>query len=436
MKRLFVVVCLLALVPFTVGCRVGGLWGYDDDEGTAPVVTTAENVTLQADMTIPATEMDSTGSSLKMYEVELAIKIGGVTLTPASKETGTVNNVYKFSQKVARSGVTIDASGNSVFEIWAGSSKLFTGTLPVGVTGGTADNATNSYAITLTPDGKGGYTVTVTYIAPGAVTGTTVTQPAPVTSLLVESVGYAIGDVYYVLTNATNVPFSGTKVRVTFNTLVSDPISSFTVTFTSAGGTTSTFSAASIGDDFGATVATDTTSTNQRTIVDFELKGANLDRLKPATQYTVAFVNSTAVRADSATVSLTAPSSISFTTKKTSLQSWVARDAASASVGSSVTGKVTTATTKVELTFDHDVQIPDAASLATAEFAIDNVSATYGTYFDTPTQPSSKVLSVPFKSGYALTSGKSYTIIYKTGTFTDTTGNLIDTTSTISFTVE
>lgn len=436
MKRLFVFVCLLALVPFTVGCRIGGLWGYDEDnDDAAAVVTTASNVTLQADMTVPATEMDSTGSSLKIFEVELTLKIGGVSLTPASKSAGT-NNVYKFLKQVARTDVTIDASGNSTFEIWSGTAKLFSGTFPVGVTGGTAENATNTYAITLTPDGKGGYTVSVTYIAPGATTGVDVPQTAAADSLFVESVGYAIGEDYYALKNATNVPFSGTKVRVTFNTLVSKPVSDFTVTFTSSGGLTSTFTAASIGEDFGATVGTDTTSVNGRTTVDFELKGANADRLKPATLYTVTYVSSTAVRADTETTGLTAPDSISFTTKKTSLQSWIARDSKDAQTGSSTTGKVTTATSKVQLTFDHEIEVPDAASLATAEFTIGGATAAYGTYFDTPTKASAKVLSVPFKSGNTLTAGKAYTISYGSGTFKDSTGNLIDTTSIISFTVE
>ena len=48
------IILLVALIPFTTGCRVGGLWGYDDDSGSNIGGTTATVAALRVPICTPS----------------------------------------------------------------------------------------------------------------------------------------------------------------------------------------------------------------------------------------------------------------------------------------------------------------------------------------------------------------------------------------------
>lgn len=293
MRKILVLALMVALIPFATGCRLFG--DYDNSGSNATTTTTATNVTLKAAVTMTGTDIDVTGSAIptaKIMEKELYIKIGGVQIGPfgtdgqPSTKSGTAatNWIYNFLKKVTATSVTV-TSGNAVLQVYNSTGQFATGTVPVSQIGGTTDNATNTYGITLT-SANGKWTVTVSYTAPDGTAAPSVSQPTPDTVLTVESLGYSADNVtYYPLVNATSVPFVSPYVKVTFNTTVSKATDSFSVDFTNAAGTKVTVANTDLGANLAATAAT----VNSKTELVLQLTGTNANILKPGVTYTATY---------------------------------------------------------------------------------------------------------------------------------------------------
>jgi hypothetical protein len=447
---------MLALVPFTTGCRIDGLWGFDDDSDAVAAVATpvaATTIVLDAKVDLATDSVDTAGSGIpttKIFEKDIFIVIGGEKLGPFGQTGTTITKtlsgskwVYRFIRSVLKSALTIDTTGSSVLQVWAGTTQIATGSIPVGTNITNGANPTNTYVITLTQSATGLWTVTVVYTAPGATTGTAVTQPTQATTLGVESIGYSTdGTTYYSLNNATEAAFADPKIKVTFSTTVSKATDTFSVSFkNNTTNQTETLTQADIASGKLTVTAGEVTEGGvKKTTLVFALAGTNAGRMDPNTKYTVTYTSSSVVRSDSATTTLTAPAAFDFTTKKAALVSWDAMNAANATVKTGTTAyEVASTATQVKLTFDYAMTAPTTTELAAAKFdktvgASALTALAYDTYFQAPVlDTTKKMMTIALKKN--LTVG-SYSVKYNAGTFKDANGAAIDTTTTVTFTVK
>ncbi|HNW34006.1 MAG TPA: hypothetical protein PKM25_03685, partial [Candidatus Ozemobacteraceae bacterium] len=180
MRKIFALILMIALVPFMTGCRIDGLWGYDDDESTpaasnynrvSPVIKVPAAGGVLASLKgtdasklecyIKATHASSISGWLKLNAVVSATEVfftlpAGITLTADQLTLGTGNRMqFKFK--------TVKTDGSPV--------EVLVVTVPV----------TNAIAATSTV-GDYGYAIQISFTA-GGVTVTFTESTTPVTTI-------------------------------------------------------------------------------------------------------------------------------------------------------------------------------------------------------------------------------------------------------------
>jgi len=257
MRKLFVLFVLAALIPFTTGCRIDGLWGYDDDSGQYAVATTSTvKNTVNLSVAVPATAISKAD-----IQAGATVVMDGVTLAPTLDSTGTdyvkdAAGNYVFSAvnvpvtNLTTQGATLASAGTANVPVTInvpGKLNNVTVTVPVSSKAPTTANvATNTvtltYSTTTDPTtGKVTPTFTGTTVTsdPNAPTYTVPTVTATPTVQVTVSIQYNNNGTWTDLNNATNVPYMNFQMRAVFNVDVAKATDSFSVT---AKGTTSTVS--------------------------------------------------------------------------------------------------------------------------------------------------------------------------------------------------
>ncbi len=313
MRKILAFVLVVGLATVLSGCRIDGLWGYDDDTGTTlgtGTVVKATAVTLKA--LVPAGVTTSVRNSivaLTAADLGLKVTIGGVELdlvVDADGKPVLLNGNYQFEKTVtsATAGFTdiiANGGGNASLVItyqgvtYPAQSVVLTTTGATSVTltvtlAKAIDTTTGNTTFTLT--GGTGITVPTTPVA------TTTKQ------LLVAGVEYkkADGTTWATLNGASDVPMTNTTIRVTFNVAVNKATDSFLIRATSKSGTSADLTQANIP---GLITATLGGSGKVLTMVLNQTQYGTKS-LHAGQTYTLTFVNSTVERADDATVKLPA----------------------------------------------------------------------------------------------------------------------------------
>ncbi|NLI75763.1 MAG: hypothetical protein GX442_04895 [Candidatus Riflebacteria bacterium] len=215
MLRKFLVLALVALVPFMIGC------GSDDgDSDVAPITTpTATNVTLTPKVTIPSKFVSASVHGV-INAADVTLVIDSQTLRASSWTTDTTNNTVTitftaFSTTTASTTFTANAA-NLTGTLNLGNSQTVAVTIPVSnaVTASTETTANNSAVITITVGTSGVISVAVTTTYPtGSSTSGSGTTTATETTLLaydfyVKSVTFASGTTVATLTADANTTAS------------------------------------------------------------------------------------------------------------------------------------------------------------------------------------------------------------------------------------
>ncbi|MBI3039549.1 hypothetical protein HYY75_10990 [bacterium] len=472
MRKILVIVLMVGLIPFVTGCRIDGLWGFDEGDGATTAAGGAASVTsvkpsvklpkTVAGASIRAANLDLSNATCYMYGKSgatytmtiTASDTTTVTYTAATNipttdlSSGATSGNYAMSLKIYPPGLTTPIS--VVFEVT--SSLAGTTAAP------TVAPVTTTLSFSLSNStGTVTYTYTVAYIPAGTTTATaptttTATQTAPVSaptttlpSLYVEKVTVTPANstteaTLGATTVVTDVPFDQPVFKIYFSNAIAAIPTTYSVTAKKTSGTsvTVTFSNSDNG------LATMSLSTDKKVLSLTVYGQTGSTKLDPYSSYDVTFNSATITSASNATVTATiaASSVYKLQIKKAALVSWDAKNSASTTVKSGTSPVyVTTAAHHVELTFDYGVTLPtDLTTSSSYTFkkvvGSSTVTGVYKDYFQAPTQDSTKkVVTILFKTGKTLTAG-SYTITFVSGSFTDTNSNALDTSSTVTFTVQ
>ncbi len=463
MRKILVIALMVALIPFTTGCRLFG--DYDSDGADLPTTTTTSNVTTIQ----PTITLAGDGTSVS-NNIKAAYSLTGATVFIVESDGITENSttatftgtIWKFTANsaIAKTKFTSDGTNYKIkIKIkFANGKSAFCDTLvPVAIQGTTstatnADNVTVSLTLALSATGEVTYTYTVTYTAVGATTTTTVTVTVTATgtstatgttatsfgTLFVEKITYA-GTTETTLDSAgtvTGVDFATASFKVYFNTAVAAIPTTYSLS-ASNGVTTVSFSSS---DNGVATASLDSTG-KIMTLTVWGQKGTT--KLDPNTTYTVTFTSATIYKSGSTTVTATiaeAGTTYKFTTAKAALASYDAKNSAGTSVKSGTT-TVTVGSTAatISLTFNYGVTKPsDLLTASTYVFSKTKnggtaSTGTFANFFSAAAlSTDAKTLTLTLKN--ALTAG-TYVITYSSGSFTDANGKALDTTTSTTFTV-
>ena len=461
MRKYLVVFLMVALIPFTVGCRLGGLWGFDDEDGTiwtgAAPVTPVTTVPLI--MTVPntiglasiKTDFAAADATFSIYysttdETEMTATAGATTTTLKGNATVSkltidgINYKIKIKIKNKKTGTVLYFDIKVPTDLKSGNDVTIT------ITSLAFDATTGVATIT--------YTVSYTTAA-GTTTATTpateTSTPAVTPDLLVTKVVYygyktsatsaitAVGTEFVGTTPVTGVDVNYPVFAVYLNKEVSSP-TNFTLV---ASATDSNAKSSVTFTSSSGALAVEVLSTDKKVVLAY-ITGQNTAvnaSLNPGITYNVSVTGTVAEAADTTkTLSLT-DALYTFTTSKAKLVKWEAFNAAGTSLGAwtstdTATPSVTVANMSyINLTFDYAVKVP--SDLTTATFDKTTTTAKtalkYTDYFETPTLASEKVLKVMLKTGTSVAAG-DYTIKYNAGTFTNANGTAVDTSTVVTFT--
>lgn|GEM_PF-6825836 len=375
MKKLLVILIMVALVPFTTGCRIDGLWGFDDDSGTTTDGTVTVNNNIVLTGLTPGAIVTYNGVS---YTVP---STGNLTIVKSSSST------QKFSYNV---GGTI---------VWY--------EIPV-----TTTDTTYTFGTTTFPPTTTAPTGTTTYLT---INSRTVKVGGSQVELGLDS------------TTATAIGQSTTQdleFLITFNEAVTNATTSYKFSIDNVSTTVNT------GVDVASISGSTPTNTGNITISQPTTKTIKVVVNNAVTlsnvAYKVTLSNSSIQSAADSTVKVYTPIVV-YITKGAILQSWSALDSTGTLIGTAkaptATGiTVPAATTrKIKMTFDENVQ---TTTIDTTSFTFKGTSGTtlsYSSFFDAPVV-SSKDITFPFKTGVSLTAAKAYTISWSAGSIKDTAG--------------
>jgi hypothetical protein len=466
MRKFLVVFLMVALIPFTVGCRLGGLWGFDDEDGTiwtgAAAPTTLATIPLT--MTVPNTiGLASIKTDFAASDATFSVYYSATDETVMTAVAGVTTTTLTGTATVSK--LTIDGSNYKVKikikNTKTGTVLYFDIKVPVALKAGS--DGSSSVTITITSlafdatTGVATITYTVTYISSTTGTSTDVpavtetSTPTVAPDLLVSKVVYygyqtsatsdvtLVGTEFVGTTPVTGVDYAYPVFAVYLNKEVAAPTDfSLVAAATDSNAKTSVTLTSASGQ-----LKVEVLSTNKKVLLAYvtgQNAGLNAS-LNPGITYTVTVTGKVAEAADATkTLSLT-DAAYTFTTTKTKLTKWEAFTAAGVSLGSWTTGATATPSVTVanmsyiDMTFDYDVAVP--TDLTTAAFDKTTTTAKtalkYTDYFVTPVLTSAKVLRVGLIPGTLVLAG-DYTIQYNAGTFKDINGTAVDTTTVVTFT--
>lgn len=307
MRKLFVIALLVALIPFTTGCRVGGLWGYDDDSGsniggTAAVAVAKNTVTLTQNVTLASSAVRLANVLWSDIPLILGAGTNAITIYPASySKDANGNIVLKYQKDITVASLTAavptysDTNKAVAFTVvYAGINISGSINLDNRTTDTTAATTVN---ITISGSPTTGFTVTVTSSTGptgASSTGATVTTTTVTTAQLSNT--FSLEKVSF---GAYTLGMSATTDVVTVNTLAPK----FTVTFNSTSNYTAattwtakvtnvtsgnSFTLSNTTDSALFTVASATNADNQGTI-DITVGTATGKALKAGQTYMVEF---------------------------------------------------------------------------------------------------------------------------------------------------
>ncbi|HEY9070444.1 MAG TPA: hypothetical protein VIV61_09300 [Candidatus Ozemobacteraceae bacterium] len=117
MRKLLALLLVTALIPFLTGCRVDGLWGYDDDEGTV----TAAPVNLRLAINLPAAfNIASIRSAVQTSNYIVKVKVKseyGIWKELTSTYDNVANKYVFYLTSLTSDMVELDANGKFQFKI-------------------------------------------------------------------------------------------------------------------------------------------------------------------------------------------------------------------------------------------------------------------------------------------------------------------------------
>ncbi|GAB4274636.1 MAG: hypothetical protein Kow0029_15170 [Candidatus Rifleibacteriota bacterium] len=428
MRKFLVLLLLVALVPFTVGCN--GLWDFDDDDDD-PVAYK----TLTSKASFPAAAV-SAGGNIRgaLAYSTLKLVIGGVTFTPSSatyNDAGTPNDTSDDTVEVtftATVAVTSVPTGSQTMTITSGTTTLVTATIDLGTT------APDSVTVTVSGTVAGG-TFTPTAVNFTVTSGTSTTTPATATITSTGGITVPSFSVTGVTYGATAVTSSETTA-ITVNTL--NP--TFRVNFSAAPAnlTTATWEVyvknMTTGVNFTLTSTaypTLFTATAVGNAVDVKLAGATGKALRAGQTYMVQLKASDLKDANGTLLDPVA--AFYFKTAATTFTPTTLTDY----TGKSANIDVGTSTQEITLTFSGNVELQptgtvkliryadSARTTKEAEMTIDATTATYAY------GASNAIVKVTFNQPFV--SGKFYTVENLTGTWLDANGNPVEGVASIDF---
>ncbi|MBF0501329.1 MAG: hypothetical protein HQM09_14410 [Candidatus Riflebacteria bacterium] len=493
MRKFFVIVLMVALLPFATGCRIGGLWGFDDNNGTtnAAPSTSSQSQSIVIPIDLPEASIASntlggmTDVSANILGAEnaanLSCVISGNTYKPnAYKRYTDKNNVKRIIFIVVVNYVTLgNPTGDLPVQIMLGTNSIGITTIPnvqttvvtTSYTTTTAPTSTQIAQVVMTSLFGGtnatglAITSTVSIFAPPAFTYTsgtlqqsgtlggfytvttiTVTTVVPVPTTVPDPTPYVPPTttplaVSYVTMLNTDANAAVTSTLLTKNATGTSAnlnprfIIKFNKTISAI---PTAFSMKATRIDSNAVVTFDQTTQDLAVskYSDTELQviiTSTTKTLRPNSTYKVEFVSGTVDG-----TALTIGDYYSFTTGKASLMSYAAFKGTNAtnSIQNGVT-YVASTTNSIKLNFDYPLSNNMAAiSAATFTMVGPNSTATlnYGTLLGTPTLSSdAKSITIPLTK--AMNIG-AHTFTLTSGSINDKDGNPINTSLSVAFTVQ
>jgi len=240
MRKLFVIALLVALIPFTTGCRVGGLWGFDDDSGSNIGCTAAHAASAAKSSVVFTQNVTLASSAVKLTaavlwtDIPLVLGTGAnaITIYPTSYATDTNNNiVLKYTKTITTTELTAAVPTYSAADgskavaytiVYAGISISGSVNLDNRTTDTTAATTVN---VMITGSTTTGFSISVTSTtgptgatSTGAtVTTTTVTSTALQAALTIDSVQFGGANLGVDTTNLVTVNTLTPKFTVNFS---------------------------------------------------------------------------------------------------------------------------------------------------------------------------------------------------------------------------
>ncbi len=426
MKKLFVILLLVALVPFTTGCN--GLWDFDSDNDSNVAYTT-----LTSKATLPSAAI-SAGASIRgaASYTGLTMKVGNITL-PA---TGAVDNGDGTTTVTFTKSVTTTEAATVTGNVPATVSQGATAIVTVTLTLGTSQASQVGVVINGTVSATGVLTVTsvsATYVPTGSTTATTATTTVTATGTItvstfkVTGVAYGATALTTTTTNAPVVNVANPSFAVTFDKVLPTTLTSanttWTLRVTNESSTTTPKSYFDLTNTANSALFTVAVASNVATI---KLNTDTAKKLTAGKTYSVQLLANNIK--DSAGTLLDTPQSKYYFTTGSALATTV-------TTLSSVTDTIASGTGKqLTLTFSAAVKsAPEAGSTVTiAKTGGSTVTLTSTSSDITITQPGSTSQAV-ITINKAITAG-TYTVSVTAGEWKDLTGNPVET-SVKTFTV-
>ena len=240
MRKLLVLALVVCLFPFAVGCRVDGLWGYENDDSTNTTTTVANNVVLASTVSVPTSGIDTTGGIPNLIAKNFQIVIGSSTLASqtlslVSATTSGDRTILSFSKTVTSTALNLTATTNSrqvTVSILYNGVEIYSFLVTIsGASGSATSDATNTVTITFNADPDGdddgvldnATTLTVSVTTPAGTTSPTAEQKT-LPSFFVSQQKIWVNGAYIFLGGSQSSPtaiqtnsLNGLKFQVFFN---------------------------------------------------------------------------------------------------------------------------------------------------------------------------------------------------------------------------
>jgi len=303
MKR-FLVLALAVACTFMVGC-----FGSDGDENPVGATTvTSTVVALNKVVTVPSTGINFPSIRSAIHWKEIVIRVQGangpIDVAPATYSYTAPNLVLTYNLVAQKADLAASTFNSTTQQLTYQVVRPADGFVYATITEAASDKATTTTgtptpaatSLTIIANTDGTYSVT----APaGATTQTYAYQ------LFAEKIEYWNGTAYVELaTNATGIPSTNTTFQVTFNTLVKNATSSWTMQAKRVD-TGSTFTLATPADAARFEVIQSTVGTKSvLTIRVLPPSGTDTRQLTAGKQYTVTFTAASIARNDAQTATL------------------------------------------------------------------------------------------------------------------------------------